>query len=56
VDNEADAASAAYLRVAVEALPWTQLEDDSRAFMRRYLHRSIDVEGSMVLFDEQTIL
>jgi hypothetical protein len=56
VDSGADTASAAYLRAAVEALPWTQLEDDPRALMSRYLHRSIDVEGRLIPFDEQTIL
>jgi hypothetical protein len=56
VDSGADTASMAYLLAAVEALPWAQLEDDSRALMRRYLHRSIDVEGLLVSFDEQTLL
>ena len=56
VDNEADAASMAHLRAAVEALPWAQLEDDFRALMGRYLHRPFEVEGSTIRFEEQTIL
>jgi hypothetical protein len=56
VDSRADTASMAYLQSAVEGLPWAQIEDDYQALKERYIHRSFDIEGSKIRFDEQTIL
>ena len=44
VDVSAETATADVLRVKVDGLPWTELEDTPEAFRRRYVDRSFEIE------------
>lgn len=56
VDNSAEGASLATLRGAVEKLPWDRLEDSVGDLKKRYLDRAFDIEGTLIEFDEHTLL
>jgi len=56
VDNSAETASPAELRVAIEKLPWDKLEDNAKSLQARYLSRSFDIENHAIRFDEHALL
>lgn len=56
VDNSAENASVTMLRAAVEKLPWDRLEDSVDSLRKRYLGLDFDIEGTMIEFDEHTLL
>lgn len=56
VDNAAEDADEAALRVAHAALPWDALEDTPTEQLQRYAGRTYDVEGTQIVCDEQTAL
>ena len=55
VNPAAETASAADLRQALDALSWDLLEDSFAALRRRYLGRTFDCDGTIVVFDEYTL-
>jgi hypothetical protein len=52
VDDRAEAAGAPALRMAMEDLPWQDLEDHPADLKRRYLDNAFDAEGHEVRFDD----
>ncbi len=55
VDNAAHTAPPADVAAKVQALPWDALEDTAQDMERRYLGRSIELEGAALAFDRETL-
>ncbi len=55
VDNGAEASSASALRMALEDLPWQDLEDLPADMKRRYLDSAFQAEGHEVCFDNLSL-
>ena len=56
VDNGADAASDADLRVAWDALQWGRLEDTAGDLRARYSGTTINIEGARIVLDDRTVM
>ena len=56
VDNSAETASVADLRVKLEQLPWDKLEDDAKSMTARYIGKTFNIENHAIQFDEHATL
>ncbi|HJQ28622.1 MAG TPA: tagaturonate epimerase family protein, partial [Rubrobacter sp.] len=55
VEDGAEAADSSALRVAIEDLPWEDLEDRWEDLKRRYLDKDFGAEGYEIRFDESSL-
>jgi hypothetical protein len=56
VDGRADTASAAELRAAVDALPWSDLATDEASMVARFAGRAVDLDGTRITMDQGQVL